>query len=127
MNSRHRACRERMRQDGRSINDAASGRVMILSARGDTTSSETRMSYCPGMSRVLERRTFWLLAAFAIAARLALLATTYGTNDAGFMAVWVDLVKRAGLAHSYAHNAMMNHPPLSVALMRIVDAIATAT
>ncbi len=79
------------------------------------------------MSRALERRTFWLLALFAIAARLALIATTYGTNDAGFMAVWVDLVKHVGIARSYAHNAMMNHPPLSVALMRIIDALARAT
>lgn len=78
------------------------------------------------MSRVLERRTFWLLALFAIAARLALIATTYGTNDAGFMAVSVDLVKRVGVARSYAHTAMMNHPPLSFALMTLIDRLATA-
>lgn len=78
------------------------------------------------MSRVLERRTFWLLALFAIAARLALIATTYGTNDAGFMAAAVDLVKRVGIAHSYAHSAMMNHPPLSLAYMRIMDILANA-
>ncbi len=76
------------------------------------------------MSRLLERRTFWLLGLFAVAARLALIATTYGTNDAGFMAVSVDLVKRVGIARSYAHTAMMNHPPLSLAFMRLIDALA---
>ena len=69
---------------------------------------------------------FWLLAAFAVAARIALIATTYGTNDAGFMAVSVDLVKRAGISRSYAHTAMMNHPPFSFAIMRVIDAIANA-
>ena len=78
------------------------------------------------MSRPVDRRMFWLLALFAVAARVALIATTYGTNDAGFMAVSVDLVKRAGISRSYAHTAMMNHPPFSFAIMRVIDAIATA-
>lgn len=78
------------------------------------------------MSRLLERRTFWLLALFAVAVRVALIATTYGTNDAGFMAVSVDLVKRVGISHSYAHTAMMNHPPFSFAYMRLIDIVANA-
>ena len=84
------------------------------------------MSYCPDMSRLLERRTFWLLALFAVAVRIALIATTYGTNDAGFMAVSVDLVRRVGISRSYAHTAMMNHPPFSFAYMRVIDMLATA-
>ena len=79
------------------------------------------------MSRLLERRTFWLLALFAIAARIALIATTYGTNDAGFMAVSVDLLKRMGIAGAYRHTAMMNHPPFSFAYMTVLDRIANAT
>jgi len=78
------------------------------------------------MSRFLERRTFWLLALFAVAVRVVLIATTYGTNDAGFMAVSVDLVKRVGIARSYAHTAMMNHPPFSFAYMRMIDMLASA-
>lgn len=70
---------------------------------------------------------FWLLALFAIAARIALIATTYGSNDATFKAIWVDLAKQVGIAHSYAHTAMMNHPPLSVAYMLLMDRIARAT
>lgn len=84
------------------------------------------MSYFDRMSRLLERRTFWLLALFAVAVRVALIATTYGTNDAGFMAVSVDLVKRVGIARSYAHTNMMNHPPFSFAYMWMIDVLANA-
>ena len=76
------------------------------------------------MSRFLGRRTFWLLALFGVAVRVALIATTYGTNDAGFMAVSVDLVKRVGISRSYAYTAMMNHPPLSFFYMRLIDTFA---
>lgn len=84
------------------------------------------MSYFDRMSRLLERRTFWLLALFAVAVRVALIATTYGTNDAGFMAVSVDLVKRVGIARSYAHSNMMNHPPFSFASMWLMDMLANS-
>lgn len=43
------------------------------------------------------------------------------------MAASVDLVKRVGVARSYAHTAMMNHPPLSFAYMRMIDTLATRT
>jgi len=70
---------------------------------------------------------FWLLAFLAIAARLALIATTYGTNDANFTAMWVSLANKVGIAHSYAHTAMMNHPPLSAAYMVLMDRMAKAS
>jgi hypothetical protein len=79
------------------------------------------------MSPIVERRMFWFLVVFAIAIRLALIATTYGTNDAGFMAVSVDLVNRVGIARSYAHTAMMNHPPLSFAYMKVISGVAAAS
>jgi hypothetical protein len=101
-------------------------RLVIEEVDHPSVSREMRMSYCPGMSRPLERRTFWLLALFGVAVRVALIATTYGTNDAGFMAVWVDLVKRVGISRSYAYTAMMNHPPFSLAYLLFIDTIAHA-
>jgi 4-amino-4-deoxy-L-arabinose transferase-like glycosyltransferase len=67
-------------------------------------------------------RLMWL---FAIAVRLALTATTYGTNDAIFTTTWVELVNRVGIAHAYAMTPMLNHPPLSLAYMKLVDAIGS--
>jgi hypothetical protein len=101
-------------------------RLVVEEVDHASVSREIRMSYCPDMSRLLERRTFWLLALFAVAVRIALIATTYGTNDAGFMAVSVDLVRRVGISRSYAHTAMMNHPPFSFAYMRVIDMLANA-
>src|SRR3979409_1532433 len=73
----------------------------------------------------MARRTFWLLCLFSVAARVALIATTYGTNDVGFMATSVALIRQVGIARAYAHTAMMNHPPLGFAYMMLIDLVAT--
>jgi len=72
-------------------------------------------------------RIFFLLVVFSIAVRVVLIATTYGTNDVGFMAASVALVEKVGIARAYSHTAMMNHPPLSFAVMRGLDRISEST
>ena len=75
----------------------------------------------------MSRRRFVLLCALAIAVRLALVLTTYGTNDAGFMSVRAALGQGAGIAHAYSHSAMMNHPPAGFALIVMAGRIAAAS
>lgn len=78
------------------------------------------------MPRALERRTFLLIGGFAVAVRIALIATTFGTNDVVFTAAWADLVTRAGISHAYAFTRMLNHPPLSLAIFRALHAVPFA-
>lgn len=73
------------------------------------------------MSREVTARQFWLLCCAAIVARVALTVTTLGTNDAMFWTTWLGLVKRVGIAASYGHTQMMNHPPPALALMLLLD------
>ena len=73
------------------------------------------------MSRGVTVRQFWLLCCAAIVARVALTATTIGTNDAMFWTTWLGLVKRTGIAASYSYTPMMNHPPPALALMLLLD------
>jgi glycosyl transferase family 87 len=79
------------------------------------------------MSRTLERRTFLLLCLFAIAARLALVAMTYGSNDMGFVANWAALANRVGVSRAYQYTRMVNHPPASLALMAGIMRLSEAT
>ncbi|HVS31062.1 MAG TPA: glycosyltransferase 87 family protein [Thermoanaerobaculia bacterium] len=59
--------------------------------------------------------------------RLALVATTFGTNDAIFWTQWLSVVKRFGIGGAYEQSAMVNHPPLALVLIVVVDMIAQAT
>ena len=78
------------------------------------------------MTQTLAPRTYRMLWMFAIAVRLALTATTFGTNDAMFKTAWVQLVERVGIAHAYAYTPMLNHPPLSLTYMMLFNLIAGA-
>lgn len=68
----------------------------------------------------LERRHVALIAALVagIAARLWFVFTTYGTNDATFMAMWAELAQQHGIGGAYAHHPLLNHPPLALWLLR---------
>ena len=59
--------------------------------------------------------------------RLALVATSFGTNDAMFWTAWAKLVRQAGISGAYAYSQMVNHPPLALALVRVTDAVAAAS
>ena len=78
------------------------------------------------MTQTLAPRTYRMLWMFAIAVRLALTATTFGTNDAMFKTAWVQLVERVGIPHAYAYTPMLNHPPLSLAYMMLFNVVARA-
>ena len=78
------------------------------------------------MTRLLERRTFVLVCLLAVAVRMALVATTYGTNDVGFKATWAELVSRVGISGAYAYTRMLNHPPESLLMMQGMKRLADA-
>lgn len=59
--------------------------------------------------------------------RLALIATSFGTNDALFWTQWLAVVKRFGVAGAYSQSAMVNHPPLALLLLVIIERIARLT
>lgn len=60
---------------------------------------------------------FWILCAAGFAFRLFLIATTIGTTDVVLKIAWASLAGHYGIAHAYAHNSLLNHPPLSLGLM----------
>lgn len=76
---------------------------------------------------ILSRGRFTVLALLGIAVRLALIATTAGTDDAVLKTMWADLVTRFGVTVSYAHSPLLNHPPLSLCLFGIENRVAMAT
>ncbi|MCU1350145.1 MAG: hypothetical protein JWO56_3175 [Acidobacteria bacterium] len=59
-----------------------------------------------------------------MAVRLALIATTAGTFDALLKTIWADVVARYGIAGAYAPTPLLNHPPLSLAIMHVEDVVA---
>jgi hypothetical protein len=59
-------------------------------------------------------------------ARLALLLTSIGTNDARFFDAWSALVAQYGIAGAYAHHPLLNHPPLSLLIVRWLSAAAVS-
>jgi hypothetical protein len=69
---------------------------------------------------------FLLLCALAVLVRLALVATTLGTNDAIFWNRWAALVAEAGIPGAYGFSRMVNHPPLALILVRATDLLAGA-
>ena len=85
------------------------------------------MSSFNGMGVILQSRAFVVLCLSSMLVRLALIATTFGTNDAIFWTQWLSVVKRFGIGGAYAQSAMVNHPPLALVLIVVVDLIAQAT
>lgn len=74
-----------------------------------------------------DRRRFLILCAAAIVLRVVLTVTTLGSNDARFNTLWVQIAQQHGIADAYGQTAMMNHPPLSLALMLMFARISAAT
>ena len=69
-------------------------------------------------------RLFWLLIALGFGVRLLLIVTSIGTTDVILNLVWADLARKFGIAGAYAHNGLLNHPPLSLAIMHGEDLLA---
>jgi hypothetical protein len=76
------------------------------------------------MQALVQRRTFILVCIFSILVRVALTLTTFGTNDVLFTTAWASLVTQVGIAEGYSYSRMMNHPPLSLALMMLFERIS---
>ncbi len=82
------------------------------------------------MAAVKDDSTKLTGAAFAVCllagliVRVALTATSVGTNDVVFMIMWARLANEFGIAHAYAHNAVLNHPPLSLLSFHLMDLAA---
>lgn len=55
---------------------------------------------------------------------MLLLATSIGSTDAILTAAWGKLATEYGIPHAYAQNPKLNHPPLSLAIMSLLDRAA---
>ena len=72
-------------------------------------------------------RTIAILFAAGLVVRLLLVMTSVGTSDVIFWILWTNLVEKHGIAGAYAISAMLNHAPLTVALLAAYREISTAT
>ena len=75
----------------------------------------------------MKPRTIVLLFAGGLALRLLVVMTSIGTSDAIFWILWTNLVGKHGIAGAYAVSPMLNHPPLTVALLAAYREISAAT
>lgn len=69
-------------------------------------------------------RTFALCLLAGLIVRLALTTTSIGTNDVIFTIMWARLADQYGIAHAYAQNHDLNHPPLSLLTFHLMDLAA---
>lgn len=76
------------------------------------------------MTRRSGLNPFWIALVIGVAARLALLLTSIGSNDVPFKILWAKVAREFGVA-GYAYRAGMNHPPLSIYLFYWYDFLAT--
>jgi len=76
--------------------------------------------------RSSDTRRFAALLLLGFAVRVLITATTIGTNDVVFKIMWARLADAHGIAHAYAFNHDLNHPPLSLLLMHGFDLAARA-
>ncbi len=97
------------------------------SKRGRTDSAplqNVRRAVCQNGVRqeawvVTERRVALLILA-GVAIRLAIIASSIGTNDVAFMILWARLAEQYGIAHAYARMVELNHPPLSLLIITLL-------
>ena len=59
-----------------------------------------------------------------LALRVVLVATSIGTNDVPFMILWAKFARESGIAHAYARQWELNHPPLSLLIIHWADLLA---
>jgi len=71
----------------------------------------------------MSKAAFVTIVLAALATRLALLATTFGTTDALLLMSYTHLAERFGIGPAYHYAAYLNHPPLSGAIMIAADRI----
>lgn len=64
----------------------------------------------------MSRRTFTVLFALALMARLYFVFFTIGTSDVVYKTVWAKLAAEHGTARAYARSPYLNEPPLMIAI-----------
>ncbi|HUP47350.1 MAG TPA: glycosyltransferase 87 family protein [Thermoanaerobaculia bacterium] len=69
----------------------------------------------------MSRRSFALLLLLGVLLRLLLIATSIGTNDVVNWIAFAGLVDRAGIGPAYARIAELNHPPLALLLLLLLE------
>ncbi len=68
---------------------------------------------------------FATLLVAALALRLLLVATSFGTNDGLLLMTWTRIAEKVGIAASYHHAQYLNHPPLAMLLIIGADRLGT--
>jgi uncharacterized membrane protein len=69
-------------------------------------------------------RALTIAILIGLAARVALVATSIGTNDVPFMLLWAKYARQFGIAHAYSRQWELNHPPLSLLIIHWTDLTA---
>jgi glycosyl transferase family 87 len=100
----------------------------IISIRGPlpqrTTDNASHPTAIPhAILRFVSGRAFAILILAALATRLILIATTFGTTDALLLMMWTHIAERFGIGGAYQFTAGLNHPPLALVLLRLIDAL----
>jgi uncharacterized membrane protein len=69
---------------------------------------------------------FVTLLTAALACRLLLTATSFGSTDALLLMRWSHLAEHFGIAFSYQHAPYLNHPPLALWILTRADSVGRA-
>ena len=73
----------------------------------------------------MSKAAFVTLLTLALAIRLILIATSFGTTDALLLMGYTHLAERFGIGPAYRFAAYLNHPPLSGAIMIAADRLGS--
>lgn len=73
----------------------------------------------------LSNRLFWALLTAALAIRLILIITSFGSTDALLTMSWAHLSERFGIGPAYHVTPNLNHPPLSSLYMVAADRLGS--
>src|SRR5882672_11404393 len=68
---------------------------------------------------------FVIIFAAALAIRLLLIATSFGSTDALLSMTWTHLAERFGIGPAYHYSPYLNHPPLSLSIMIAADRLGS--
>ena len=73
----------------------------------------------------MSKAGFATLLAVALALRLILIATSFGSTDALLLMAYTHLAERLGIGPAYQYAPYLNHPPLSGAIMIAADQLGS--
>ncbi len=73
----------------------------------------------------MSKAGFVALLAAALAFRLILIATSFGSTDALLMMSWAHIAERFGIGRAYLYAQYLNHPPLALWIAATADRIGS--